>query len=39
LTILLIQPLAVNLALQFRIKAVDGSKVSGVLHGTIHRVP
>jgi hypothetical protein len=28
-----------NFALQYRIKAADGSKVSGELNGTIHRVP
>jgi hypothetical protein len=28
-----------NFALQYRIKAADGSKVSGELHGTIHRAP
>jgi hypothetical protein len=28
-----------NFALQYRIKAADGSTVSGELHGTIHRVP
>ena len=30
---------APNFALQYRLKAADGSKVSGELHGTIHRVP
>jgi hypothetical protein len=28
-----------NFALQYRIKAADGSRVDGELHGTIHRVP
>jgi hypothetical protein len=28
-----------NFTLQYRIKAADGSKVSGELHGTIHRIP
>lgn len=28
-----------NFALQYRLKATDGSKLSGELHGTIHRVP
>ena len=28
-----------NFALQYRLKAADGSKVSGELNGTIHRIP
>jgi hypothetical protein len=28
-----------NFALQYRIKAANGAKVSGELNGTIHRVP
>jgi glucose/arabinose dehydrogenase len=28
-----------NFSLQYRLKAADGSVVSGALHGTVHRVP
>jgi len=33
-----IQPIS-NYMLQYRIRATDGGKVSGQLHGTIHRIP